>query len=166
VIVFDDSKLTKWVDYFLLRSSNKNRPVIIIANRREEITKLEKSMGRIESYTLGLSKEDLEIIKEHVSKTFNVNLDKYVLFCLRDLVSVTITELTGVKQPTIIDEVTNRIKVEERNKKMFKEFISRLGSVLKEYDLELTDDIIVEVGIKLFGYSESTLRKNLARYKS
>jgi len=164
LIVFDDAKLTKWVDHFLLNLANENRPIVIIVNDPKEISKLEKTKGRLKIYTLRLSREDIELLKRYISEKFNINLDKYIIINIRDLVNSALSELMGAKFETLVEEIVNNGIKERKRKEEFRNFINKLENTLKQYNLELTEDIIIEVGVKIFGYSESTLRKNLSRY--
>lgn len=164
LIVFDDVKLSKWIDYHLLKLLDEDRPIIVIVNNINEISRLEKMFGRIVPYSLRLSKEDLKILTNHISNTFGIDLSKYVLLCLRDLTKASLSELTGIKQKTLVERILKNIKVEKKNKELYRRIIKKLEKILKKYNMELTDDIKIEIGVKIFGYSESTLRKNLSRY--
>jgi len=164
LIVFDDAKLTKWVDYFILNLANENRPVVIIINDVKEISKLEKTNGRLRVHVLRLSKEDIEMLKKYVSEKFNINLDKYFIINIRDLVNATLSEIVGIKFETLIDRIVRNKVNEHKRKEEFRNIINELKNVLRQYNLDCTEDIVVEVGVKIFGYAESTVRKNLARY--
>jgi len=164
LIVFDDVKLSKWADYPILKLLKEHRPIVVIVNNSNEISKLEKTFGRIITHSLRLYEDDLKLLINHISTIFNINLDKYVILCLRDLVNASISELTEIKQKTLIEKILKNAKVEKKNKELYRKTIKKLERILKKYNIELTDDIKVEIGVKIFGYSESTLRKNLSRY--
>ena len=160
IIIFDDCKLTRWMDYHLLHLLNEGYPIVIIANSFEEVKILDKVIGRVKRLELIMKRGDLDMLKGYLSEIYDISYNKYIILNLRDIVSATLKELLGINAMLTIDEIMYNVDIRKNRKKMLIEIVRELKR--KGYNVD--EELIIEIGVKVLGYAESTLRKNLARY--
>ena len=159
IIVFDDAFVSKRLEQTLFSLVDKNIRPVFIVNDIVELDNIKKVLGRVKRVNLNMKREDLKYLMDSLANEYNISYNDYIILNLRDLVNITVYELTKdinhYKPRLVIEEILEEIENIYDKKDLLKIIIQKIY----EKRIVTDEEVLTDIAVKVLGYKRNTAKR-------